>query len=158
MNSMYWYFFSTTRTTKTQSLFDGYDVDMFLAPRYDGVFLEQHMILNRLINPASVSINSKTRLKTVFICSTMYQEDSEDMKLLLYSIFHLALHCKENKYDHFESHIFLDGGTNGTQMTYFALQLFSLFTLFKEMDQFKTLQFEPEMFQRINTPYGIQLR
>ncbi|KAL5496453.1 hypothetical protein EMCRGX_G012737 [Ephydatia muelleri] len=134
------------------------DVDMFLAPRYDGVFLEQHMILNRLINPASVSINSKPRPKTIFICSTMYQEDREEMKQLLYSIFQLALHCKENKYDHFESHIFLDGGANGTQMTYFALQLFSLFTLFKEMDQFKTLQFEPEMFQRINTPYGIQLR
>ncbi|KAL5496354.1 hypothetical protein EMCRGX_G012619 [Ephydatia muelleri] len=51
--------------------------------------------------------------------------------------------------NHFESHIFLDGGANGTQLTYFALQLFSLFE--------ETLHVDPKVFQRIDTPYECQL-
>eukprot|EP00731_Ephydatia_muelleri_P036985 Em0369g8a len=61
----------------------------------------------------------------------------------------LAKHCKEkNNDDCFESHIFMDNGVNGTQLTYFALQLLSLFC--KE---------EFEMCPMvIATPYGAQLK
>ena len=131
------------------------DFDMFLTPRYDGVFLEQHIMLNRHTTPVSFNSSSTKPPKTVFVCSTMYQEDSEEMKELLSSIFQLASYCWEKKSSvQFEWHIFLDGGANGTQITYFALQLISLFNV---MDQFKTLEFKPKVFKRINTPYGIQL-
>ena len=150
---------------KKKNLILAKDAAMFLTPFYDAVFLEQHTMLNRkverremwheTITPTFVDNNDESRPRTVFICSTMYMEDREEMRCLLSSIYQLACHCKEKKNDdHFESHIFLDGGANVTELTYFALQLFSLFEETLHVD---ALHLEPKAFQRINTPYGIQL-
>ena len=117
---------------KKKNLILAKDVAMFLTPCYDGVFLEQHTMLNRkverremwheTVTPTFVNNNDESRPRTVFICSTMYMEDREEMRCLLSSLYQLACHCKEKKNDdHFESHIFLDGGANVTELTYFAL-------------------------------------
>eukprot|EP00731_Ephydatia_muelleri_P036942 Em0359g7a len=144
---------------KKKNLILAKDAAMFLTPRYDGIFLEQYTMLNRQVakremlhekfTPTLVINKDVIRPRTVFICSTMYQENSEEMDHLLSSIHKLAKHCKEkNNDDCFESHIFMDNGVNGTQLTYFALQLLSLFC--KE---------EFEMCPMvIATPYGAQLK
>ena len=145
---------------KKKNLILAKDAAMFLTPCYDGVFLEQRSMLNRQVTKEEMSRqmvfdDDEPRLRTVFICSTMHMENSDEMRCLLSSIYQLACHCKEKKNDdHFESHIFLDGGANVTELTYFALQLFSLFEETLHVD---ALHLEPKAFQRINTPYGIQL-
>eukprot|EP00731_Ephydatia_muelleri_P007821 Em0004g159a len=145
---------------KKKNLILAKDAAMFLTPCYDGVFLEQHTMLNRKVTKEEMSRqmvfdDDEPRPRTIFICSTMHMEDRDEMRCLLSSIYQLACHCKEKKNDdHFESHIFLDGGANETQLTYFALQLFSLFEETLHVD---ALHLEPKVFQRIDTPYGIQL-
>ena len=146
---------------KKMNLILAKDAAMFLTPRYDGIFLEQYTMLNRQVGKGKksrgtvVSIVDTPRPRTVFICSTMYRENSEEMKQMLSSVYQLVSHYQQRKdedpayRDHFESHIFLDGGANGTQLTYFALQLFSLFE--------EVLHVDPKVFQRIDTPYGCQL-
>ena len=139
-----------------------YDSDMFLSPRYDAVFLEQHTLLNRQVGKGKQSrgrATNDTPKRTTFICTTMYQEDHEEMKQLLSSIRKLARYGKKNKSDNsgyrdnFESHIFLDGGVDETQLNPYALQLFSLFeeTLNIKLDENVTSK-------RFNTPYGYQFR
>ena len=144
---------------KKKNLILAKDTAMFLTPRYDGIFLEQYTMLNRQVakremlhekfTPTLVINNDVIRPRTVFICSTMYQENSEEMDHLLSSIHKLAKHCKEKSNDDcFESHIFMDNGVNGTQLTYFALQLLSLFC----KEEFKMCPMV------IATPYGAQLK
>ena len=108
------------------------DSDMFLSPRYDAVFLEQHTLLNRQVKKGKKSQGRATNAtpeRTTFICTTMYQEDREEMKQLLSSICKLARYDKKKKgensgyRDNFESHIFLDGGVDETQLNHYALQL-----------------------------------
>eukprot|EP00731_Ephydatia_muelleri_P038159 Em0668g2a len=145
---------------KKKNLILAKDAAIFLTPCYDGVFLEQRSMLNRQVtkeemSPEMIFDDDESRPRTVFICSTMHMEDRDEMKRLLSSIYQLACHCKEKKNDdHFELHIFLDGGANGIQITYFALQLFSLFEETLHVD---ALHLESKAFQRINTPYGVQL-
>eukprot|EP00731_Ephydatia_muelleri_P038335 Em0725g2a len=124
---------------KKKNLILAKDAAIFLTPCYDGVFLEQRSMLNRQVtkeemSPEMIFDDDESRPRTVFIS---------------------ACHCKEKKNDdHFELHIFLDGGANGIQITYFALQLFSLFEETLHVD---ALHLESKAFQRINTPYGVQL-
>ena len=137
------------------------DGDMFLMPKYNGVFLEQHTLLNRQVKKGKKSKGTvtstvdKLRPRTIFVCSTMYREDIDEMRQMLSSIYQLACYYQHKKEedpayrDHFESHIFLDGGANGAQLSQYALQLFSLFE--------ETLHVDPKVFQRLDTPYGCQL-
>ena len=132
------------------------DTDMFTNPHYDGILLEQQVILNREPEkPKLVKVSEKRKSRSVFVCSTMYREDSDEMKQILSSIYTLARHCAREKEenpdhcDHFESHVFFDGGVNGTQLTHFALQLVSLLQ--------ESIKVDPKICQPHSTPYGYML-
>ena len=143
------------------------DTEMFLTPHYDGVFFEQHMILNRQTKKKMIyadlnherergeTIQQKPR--TIFVCSTMYRENETEMKQMLVSIYNLANHYFTQKsatgdngtFDRYESHIFFDGAINGTQIQEFGLQLLSLLK--------ETLNVELKWCKREKTPYGYRL-
>ena len=138
------------------------DMDMFVSPHYDGVFLEQQLILNRQIDKNVKSpneprgITAKRPPRTVFICSTMFRETDTEMRQMLNSIYRVACHQDTWKLNHpgeegdqFESHIFFDGALNGTQLTHFALQLVSLLH--------DTLKVDLKACRRQETPYGHRL-
>ena len=114
------------------------DCDMFLTPHYNSVFLKQHIILNRQVRKEAFTersghqsfIRDNTIPRTIFICSTMYRENCIEMEQMLTSIYRVAQSF--GKRDPFwqnckiESHIFMDGAINGTQIENFGLQLLSL--------------------------------
>ena len=112
------------------------DKDMFINPHYDGVFLEQYLILNRQVDKYKVTESTvdgqpKSR-RAIFICSTMFRETVREMRQLLVSIMGVArwhakqVRRKEKDADLIESHIFFDGALSGGQLTQYALQLLSL--------------------------------
>lgn len=137
------------------------DTEMFLTPHYDGVFLEQQMILNRQTKKSSdgrgaMSGNTIQRQpRTIFICSTMYRENEIEMKQMLLSIFRVADNVEQSKSadpnlsDTYESHIFFDGAINGTQLQEFGLQLLSLLP--------ETLHINTKEGIKSRTPYGLSL-
>ena len=133
------------------------DSDMFISPHYDGVLLEQQILLNRKVKDMRKASKIKKK-RTVFVCSTMYREDSEEMEQMLSSIYKLASHYSAEKekniedpesHDHFESHVFFDGGVIGDTLTHFALQLVSLLE--------NTLKVDIKVCQKFKTPYGYRL-
>ena len=141
------------------------DSEMFLTPHYDGIFFEQHMILNRQTKKKSVykdlsqedgrgEIVRRNR-RTIFVCSTMYRENETEMKQMLSSIYNLAHHYSAaareegGTRDKYESHIFFDGAINGTQIQEFGLQLLSLLE--------ETLHLNLKRCKREKTPYGYRL-
>lgn len=143
------------------------DSEMFLTPHYDGVFFEQHMILNRQTKKNTLyedldsehgrSETIQRNPRTIFICSTMYRENETEMKQMLTSIYNLAVHYSTQKNaagedgtcDKYESHVFFDGAINGTQIQEFGLQLLSLLT--------ETLHVNMKACKREKTPYGYRL-
>ena len=143
------------------------DSEMFLTPHYDGVFFEQHMILNRQTRKkdlyAELDIEQGRgelilrNPRTIFICSTMYRENETEMKQMLSSIYNLARQYNDDKraagntgiYDRYESHIFFDGAINDTQIQEFGLQLLSLLP--------ETLHVNMKRCIRVKTPYGYRL-
>ena len=145
------------------------DVEMFLTPHYDGVFFEQHMILNRqtkkkeLLSPKHDVEQRKRKTtahirnpRTIFICSTMYRENDTEMKQMLSSIYDLAQqYCKKktgaekstsDEYDRYESHIFFDKTINGTQIQKYGKQLLSLLPEMLDVDL--------KWCMKTKTPYG----
>ena len=132
------------------------DWDMFLTPYYDGVFFEQHMLLNRQVEKhlrrAPPTSESPDKRKAIFICTPMYQENDKEMEQLLHSIKRIAEYKKNPKIkDIYESHIFFDGALVGTQLEEFGIQLLSLLH--------KTLGVNPEDFEENwRTPYGLCLK
>ena len=140
------------------------DSDLFWMPRYNSVFLEQYLVLNRkneISGPVHVdkttgkfkkfSQKILSRHNQVFICSTMYHETEEEMKQLMKSIKQIAEAGLEDTRQHtFESHIFFDNACAGEQLNQWALQLLGLLQ--------DTLSIEKVNTPRIFTPYGIQLR
>lgn len=131
------------------------DSEMFLSPHYDGVFFEQHFILNRqrkkhqLMAVASGHERSDHNKKTIFVCSTMYRENETEMKQMLLSINRLACHHSQGGRDTYESHIFFDGALKDVQIKEFGLQLLSLLT--------ETLNVQLDHGKREKTPYGYRL-
>ncbi len=131
------------------------DTDMFLVPHYDGVFLEQQLILNRQKNRSQkdTALKYERSQRTVFICSTMYHENDIEMRQMLTSIYRVACHLDHQhpngERDKFESHIFFDGSLNGTQLTYYALQLVSLLE--------DTLKVDLKRCNKQQTPYGFRM-
>ena len=135
------------------------DTDMFLTPHYDGVFLEQHMILNRQVGKTAFDADTyktagklKRHPRTIFICSTMYRENELEMKQMLTSVRRVAQYYEQQKIanpdlcDTYESHIFFDGAINGSQLQTFGLQLFSLLE--------ETLHIRLKAGRKEKTPYG----
>ena len=107
---------------------------MFISPHYDGVLLEQQILLNRKVKGVR-EVPTIKKKRTVFVCSTMYRETREEMQQLLCSIHKL------NKLDNnfFEFHIFFDGGADGDDLTDFAKQLVSLLTVSLYLDEQKKI-------------------
>ncbi len=138
------------------------DSNMFLVPYYDGIFLEQQMILNRQIKKHARKQNTQRenevprKPRTIFICTTMYREDFNEMKQVLTSINGIAKQYEREKTkqlpncDSYESHIFFDGALNGTQLLQFGLQLLALLE--------DTFGKKPDEGIKKKTPYGMCLR
>ena len=141
------------------------DTDMFLIPYYDGVFLEQQIMLNRQTTKGKISQMAyrlqygpsvvQRPARTIFICSTMYRENHIEMSQMLTSIYRVAHYFEKQRdenpdfADKFESHIFFDGSINGTQLTQFALQLVSLLE--------DVIKVKLEECRKEETPYGYRL-
>lgn len=137
------------------------DEDMFLTPRYDSIFLDQYIILNRQVKrfrgsqDLTIVTRRERKPRKIFICSTMYRENDTEMKQMLVSISRVAkyyareAHRGTNNYDVFESHIFFDGAITGNQIENFGLQLLSLLK--------ETLDVELSDGTKIETPYGYLL-
>ena len=140
------------------------DQDMFLTPHYDSVFLEQHTILNRQVRKGRRKVAGEVqeddhlvrdqKLRTIFICSTMYRENETEMRQMLTSIWRVAQHYeeqhKQNKEcDKYESHIFFDGAISAKKIENFGLQLLSLIR--------ETLGVKLPRATKTRTPYGYRL-
>ena len=130
------------------------DKDMFVRPYYNSILLEQYLIMNRndlLAKKKEIKVRCSS---TVFICSTMFRENSMEMKQMLQSLRRVAAFNKSARSDtsirtkntKFESHVFFDGGCNGGTILQFGKQLLSLIP--------DTLGVELEEATRTKTPYG----
>ena len=136
------------------------DADLFWRPSYNGVFLEQYMLLNRKTDITGYDTNKKrsendpykiAKDSHIYICSTMYHENEGEMKQLLTSINYIAVASKSNKESHkYESHIFFDGGCLGQHLNQWVMQLLGLLE--------GTLNIDPANVIKVFTPYGIQLK
>ena len=127
-----YYIFQSSDTILTN------DEDLFWAPRYNGVFLEQHLILNRKTaitgfvaedTPADpYRIRSIAKDSHIFICSTMYHENEVEMRQMLRSINRMAVAAAtETQENHkYESHIFFDNACSGDQLNMWVMQLLGL--------------------------------
>ena len=135
------------------------DHDMFLTPRYNSIFFEQYMILNREVankeeEVAKGLLNYVKKQRKIFICSTMYRENATEMKQLLKSIWLVAEQCHSEEGgqqgDSYESHIFFDGAIKAGQIDDFGLQLLALLK--------ENLRITLKECKRRKTPYGYNLK
>ena len=134
------------------------DADLFWMPRYNSIFLEQHLIINRktaitgYAKSKSTGINTKDKPRdgTVFICSTMYHENVDEMSQLLHSIYRIATTPEKSKRKYkFESHIFFDNACTRDHLNQWVVQLLGLLS--------STIKLEPNGAKKMVTPYGMQL-
>eukprot|EP00058_Branchiostoma_floridae_P016384 XP_002601872.1 hypothetical protein BRAFLDRAFT_75911 [Branchiostoma floridae] len=128
---------------------------LFYRPFYNGIFLEQNLLLNRRKEWPSAEREEEEHLQTaakhggrVYVCTTMYRESEQEMSQLLHSIYRLSRVYSTSKW-RYESHIFLDGGVRGLVLNEFALLLVSL------LDE--KLDITPADARKMETPYGVQL-
>ena len=137
------------------------DEQLFWMPRYNSVFLEQHLVLNRKTaitcysshndNAVQQRIRQLSKDNYVFICSTMYHENELEMRQLLRSVKRIAQSSAEqnNRNHKYESHIFFDDACCGEHINKWVMQLLGLLET--------TLGIKPDKLKLV-TPYGIQLR
>ncbi|KAI8511729.1 hypothetical protein Bbelb_108290, partial [Branchiostoma belcheri] len=127
---------------------------LFYRPFYNGIFLEQNLLLNRRKEWPSNEREDEDRSHAVkhggrvYVCTTMYRESEQEMSQLLHSIYRLSRVYSTSKW-RYESHIFLDGGVRGLVLNEFALLLVSL------LDE--KLDITPADARKMETPYGVQL-
>ena len=138
------------------------DSDLFWMPRYNSIFLEQQLILNRktaisgyIVDEANKTVVKKIFSKNnfIFICSTMYNESEEEMRQLLQSIRKVAKAAIQNydkRKNKFESHIFFDNACSGEEINQRPLVLLGLLE--------DTLGICEVSSIKIITPYGMQLK
>ena len=134
------------------------DSDLFWTPRYNSIFLEQHMLLNRKIDITGYYEKQTTtnqfeiaKDSHIFICSTMYHENEIEMKQMLRSINRIAMVSKSESKEHhkYESHIFFDNACSGKYLNRWVMQLLSVLK--------ETVDVEPDDVNKFLTPYGMQL-
>ncbi|XP_078678180.1 uncharacterized protein LOC144914299 [Branchiostoma floridae x Branchiostoma belcheri] len=127
---------------------------LFYRPFYNGIFLEQNLLLNRRKEWPSNEREEEDPSHAVkhggrvYVCTTMYRESEQEMSQLLHSIYRLSRVYSTSKW-RYESHIFLDGGVRGLVLNEFALLLVSL------LDE--KLDITPADARKMETPYGVQL-
>ena len=114
--------------------------------------LEQNLLLNRkneATNEYFVNYRSLVKDSRLYICTTMYHEESYEMEQLLNSLGGIDCARKEAGRK-FESHIFFDDGVRDKTLKKYALQLVSLVE--------RTLDIKPSFAKKIMTPYGMKLQ
>ena len=138
------------------------DADLFWTPCYNGIFLEQHIMLNRKTaitgycekqmtsNPIRVSEIAKE--SHVFICSTMYHENEIEMRQMLKSIRLVdeVTASESEAHNKYESHIFFDNACSGKHLNQWVMQLLGLLQ--------ETLGVDVDNISKLLTPYGMQLK
>lgn len=85
----------------------------------------------------------------VYICTTMYHENEEEMEQLLNSLHDIDCARAKSKRQ-IESHILFDGAIKGDVLNNYVLQLISLIP--------KALKVKIEQCMKLKTPYGMQMR
>ncbi|XP_067654033.1 chitin synthase chs-2-like [Haliotis asinina] len=120
---------------------------IFWMPSYNGVLLEQWLILNRQTGPREHPRTTHRRSR-VYICTTMFRETQDEMRQLLQSINQINL-ARGNNDRFFESHIMFDSGIRKKNITEFPLQLLTLIQ--------ETLGILTNNCKKTETPYGMKL-
>ncbi|XP_078360423.1 uncharacterized protein LOC144644771 isoform X1 [Oculina patagonica] len=126
--------------------------DLLWIPSYNGVCLEQYLLLNRRNQASDEEHATQQRTSrdiNVFICTTMYHEEDYEMEQLLQSIHDVDINREKSGY-HFESHVFFDGCVRADVLNNYVLQLASLVE--------KTLNVHLSECTKMKTPYGMQLK
>lgn len=117
-----------------------------------GVFLEQHLLLNRrneVTDEFHIKYVDIVKKSCIYICTTMYREIEQEMEQLLNSLHDIDCARQKSKRQ-IESHIFFDGAIKGDVLNNFVLQLISLIP--------RSLKVKTEACMKIKTPYGMQMR
>ena len=117
-----------------------------------GVMFEQNLLLNRkneATNEYFVNYRRLVKDSRLYICTTMYHEESYEMEQLLNSLGGIDCARKEAGRK-FEAHIFFDDGVRDKTLKKYALQLLSLVE--------KTLGIKASFAQKVQTPYGMKLQ
>ncbi|CAH1243310.1 Hypp7070 [Branchiostoma lanceolatum] len=130
---------------------------LFWLPGYNTIFPDQWLMLSRRNKDTSPELfeRSTRSMKNtrVYICTTMYRENEQEMQQLLQSI--RAIAEAQGPERQYESHIFFDGGCQKGQPTEFALQLLALTD--KTMGSTKEKKGILHGAQKWATPYGLQM-
>ncbi|XP_068739017.1 uncharacterized protein [Montipora capricornis] len=146
-------FFATTYYVwKNKGLIMAKAYDLLWIPSYNGVCLEQYLLLNRRNEVSDEEHITQQDLSSdlrIFICTTMYHEEDYEMEQLLRSIHDVDTHSQGSG-RYYESHIFFDGCVRAEKLNSFVVQLASLVE--------KTLKVPISDSTKLKTPYGMQLR
>ncbi|XP_046329410.2 uncharacterized protein LOC124113184 isoform X1 [Haliotis rufescens] len=124
---------------------------IFWLPSYNGVLLEQWLMLNMQTRPREQLRPGPHKSHTksqVYICTTMYRENEVEMRQLLQSINQINLaRADDDKF--FESHVLFDSGIQKKTISEFPLQLLTLIE--------ETLGIMTDNCTKVETPYGMKL-
>ena len=117
-----------------------------------GLFLEQHLLLNRrneITDDYHFNLGELVKNSCVYICTTMYHENEQEMEQLLNSLHDIDC-AREKSRRQIESHIFFDGAIKGDVLNNYVLQLISLIP--------RALKVSIDVCMKLKTPYGMQMR
>ncbi|KAL8601710.1 hypothetical protein ACOMHN_033886 [Nucella lapillus] len=139
-----WYLFRTDPVLLLQ------ECVVYYVPGYNGVNLDTWLTLNRRqeVSVTQSGVSRRRSKPKVFICTTMYREEEDEMRQLLESIRHIN-EAQRGGDRNFESHIIFDNGVRQTELSDFALTLIALLE--------DTLGIEPKTCTKVTTPYGLKL-